>query len=61
MAVHIPVTVRKDKSKSQFGTLLIESDLCPRCGPSRGHLISDHDEGRTRQCDKCACVTQDVH
>ena len=42
------------------GAVLLTSDLCPRCG-DKGHLISDHDEGRARQCNRCACVAQDTH
>jgi hypothetical protein len=25
------------------------------------HLLSDHVEEKTRQCNLCACVIQDVH
>lgn len=48
--------------------LLISSDTCPRCSPpnvvggsATAHLISDHDENKTRMCSKCACVAQDVN
>ncbi len=42
------------------GVLLQPTDLCPICGPTNGHLISDHDESKARQCSKCACVAQTV-
>jgi hypothetical protein len=45
-------------------TTLLTSDPCPRgCRTgARGaiHLLSDHTEERTRQCNLCACVVQDV-
>jgi len=49
----------------QGRTVLTASDPCPRgCkNPYTKvvHLLSDHVEEKTRQCNLCACVIQDVH
>ena len=51
-------TARKGK------TTLTTSDPCPRgcdSGPGTAvHLVSDHVEEKTRHCNKCSCVVQDV-
>jgi len=39
-------------------TVVQPAEVCPRCTP---HLLSDHVEEKARQCNKCACVAQDVH
>lgn len=41
------------------GVVRIASDVCIRC--IGGHLMSDHDEDKTRQCNKCMCVAQDTN
>jgi len=45
-------------------TVLISTDPCPHaCDSGPGtpvHLMSDHVEEKTRHCNKCACVVQDV-
>lgn len=45
-------------------TVLLTSDPCPRnCRTGANgaiHLVSDHVEEKTRQCNLCNCVIQDV-
>ena len=49
----------------QGRTILSQSDPCPRgCRTGANgtvHLLSDHDEAKARQCNRCSCVIQDVH
>lgn len=44
---------------------LASSDPCPRgcktISTGAAHLLSDHSEEKTRQCNLCSCVIQDVH